>query len=635
MLNGKRVFVSGGAGVIGRELVSKLHQLGADILVGDLKSKPAEWSTDIKYWQGDLNYITKEELDAFDPEYFFHLAATFERSVETYEFWSENDQHNVKLGHHLMDCLKDNLNLKRVVFASSYLIYNPDLYQFNQPASVPTLLKESDPIYPRNLTGVAKLMHEIELRFLEGFNQVSFSSVNARIYRVYGKNSRDIISRWIRALLNKEPIKVYRKEGMFDYIYAGEVAEGLLRLAVSDASGVVNLGNGNARKVSDVVAVLKQHFPDMDYSEEESDILYEASQADVTKLKQYTGWRPEKQVEDMIPELIAFEKKQVEKQKEDTEAFGNILITSASKKVPLIEAVRKAVQKLGWDSKIISADGNENSMAAYFTDDFWHMPLLSDLTVDELLRYCKENTIKYIIPTRDGELLWFARNKDQLAAAGVHVMVSDEKGIAASLDKLTFAKELESFNLPVIPTALSIDQVKASTYVVKERFGAGSQNIGINLNEENAKLHAKKLMEPIYQPYIEGKEISIDLYVGKNGKAKGVVCRTRDLVVNGESQITTTFQDQRLEELAKVLVEKLNLYGHVVLQVIKDEKDNYHIIECNARFGGASTLSINAGLDSFRWFLLESEGMNINDYSFVPAKPGVKMIRFASDTFVK
>lgn len=634
MLKGKRVFVSGGAGVIGRELVSKLHQLGAEIFVGDLKSKPAEWSQDIKYWQGDLNYITKEELNAFNPEYFFHLAATFERSVETYEFWSENDQHNVKLGHHLMDCLKDNPNLKRVVFASSYLIYNPDLYQFSQPASVPTLLKESDPIYPRNLTGVAKLMHEIELRFLEGFKQVSFSSVNARIYRVYGKNSRDIISRWIRALLKNEPIKVYRKEGMFDYIYAGEVAEGLLRLAVSNASGLVNLGNGNARRVSEVVSILKQHFPEMHYSEEESDIPFEASQADVTKLKHFTGWIPEKQVEDMIPELIAFEKKQKEEQIEESEAFGNILITSASKKVPLIESVRKAVQKLGWDSKIIGADGNENSIAAYFTDDFWHMPLLSGLDADRLVNYCKENTVKYIIPTRDGELLWFARNKDLLAKAGVHVMVSDEKGITASLDKLTFAKALESLGLPVIPTSLSIDQVNASSYVVKERFGAGSQNIGINVNQGEAKNHAGKLREPIYQPFIEGQEISVDLYVDKTGKAKGVLCRTRDLVVNGESQITTTIKDQRLEELAKALAKKLGLYGHAVLQVIKDEKENYHIIECNARFGGASTLSIIAGLDSFRWFLLESRGMDINEYPFVSAKPGVKMIRFASDTLI-
>lgn len=634
MLKDKRVFVSGGAGVIGRELVSKLHQLGAEILVGDLKSKPVEWSENIKYWQGDLNYITKEELDAFDPEYFFHLAATFERSVETYEFWSENDQHNVKLGHHLMDCLKDNPNLKRVVFASSYLIYNPDLYQFNQPASVPILLKESDPIYPRNLTGVAKLMHEIELRFLEGFNQVSFSSVNARIYRVYGKNSRDIISRWIRALLNKEPIKVYRKEGMFDYIYAGEVAEGLLRLAVSNANGIVNLGNGKARRVSDVVAVLKQHFPDMNYTEEESGILFEASQADLTKLQKYTGWIPKKQVEDMIPELIAFEKKQAENQIEEAETFGNILITSASKKVPLIESVRKAVQKLGWDSKIIGADVNKNSIAASFTDDFWDMPLLSDLSIERLLDYCKENTIKYIIPTRDGELLWFAKNKERLANAGITIMVSDEKGIAASLDKLTFATELESLGLPVIPTSLSIDQITANSYVVKERFGAGSQNIGLKLNQEDAQSHARKLIEPIYQPFIEGKEISVDLYVDKKGKAKGVICRTRDLVVNGESQITITIKDHQLEELAKVLVEKLGLYGHVVLQVIKDAKENYHIIECNARFGGASTLSVNAGLDSFRWFLLESKGININDYAFVPAKTGLKMIRFASDRFV-
>ncbi len=55
----------------------------------------------------------------------------------------------------------------------------------------------------------------------------------ARIFRSYGKNSRDIISRWIRALLNNSELTVYRKEGLFDYIYAEEVAEGLIKLAES------------------------------------------------------------------------------------------------------------------------------------------------------------------------------------------------------------------------------------------------------------------------------------------------------------------------------------------------------------------------------------------------------------------
>jgi nucleoside-diphosphate-sugar epimerase len=36
-MKNKKVFVSGGAGVIGRELIPKLVKMGAIVLVGDLK----------------------------------------------------------------------------------------------------------------------------------------------------------------------------------------------------------------------------------------------------------------------------------------------------------------------------------------------------------------------------------------------------------------------------------------------------------------------------------------------------------------------------------------------------------------------------------------------------------------------
>jgi len=43
----------------------------------------------------------------------------------------------------------------------------------------------------------------------------------------YGCNSRDVISRWVRALLAGEPISVFRPEGIFDYIYAADSAKAL------------------------------------------------------------------------------------------------------------------------------------------------------------------------------------------------------------------------------------------------------------------------------------------------------------------------------------------------------------------------------------------------------------------------
>src|SRR5690606_24418263 len=174
-------------------------------------------------------------------------------------------------------------------------------------------------------------------------------------------------------------------------------------------------------------------------------------------------------------------------------------------------------------------------------------------------------------------------------------------------DKFRFAHKLFEDAFPAIPAYedLSFD---AERYVVKERFGAGGAHAGLGLDAEEAARHAKRLQHPIFQPYVAGTEASVAVYVDASGRAKGVVCRKRIRVVNGESQITATFRDADLERMWAEMAERLGAYGHVLFQLIRDEAGNWHVLECNARFGGASTLSVAAGLDSFGWFLRESRG---------------------------
>lgn len=634
MLKGKKIFISGGNGVIGNELVSKLHSLGAILFVGDLKPRPLDWAKDIIYRQGDLNYITKQELENFAPEFFIHLAATFERSVETYEFWQENHWHNVRLSTYLMTQLKDLPSLKKIVFASSYLIYNPDLYNFNDAQKQAYRLKETDQIYPRNLTGVAKLNHEIELRFLQEFNESRYNIICARIYRSYGKNSRDIISRWVRALLNNEELTVYRKEGMFDYIFAGEIANGLIKLCETpQADGIVNLGNDNARRVEEVLEVLKKHFPNLKYKEVESDIPYEASQANMDYYNKVTGWKPNRQIEDIIPEIIEYEKTIGYKDELQYLNFS-VLVTSISKKIPMLKAIKNACNKLSPNIKVIGADTNASCIGKHFVDSFWQMPNIKDLSLSDILLYCNNNNVKAIIPSRDGELMFWAKHKKELAKHDINVMVSNPESIDLCLDKLKFNEFLEENNLPSIPTQTNIDKINSNSFVVKERYGAGSLNIGIGLNKEDSLSHACDLTNPMFQQFIKGDEFSIDAYISQNKNIKGIVVRKRIVVVNGESQITTTINDKQLTDMAAKLIDKLNLYGHVVLQVLKTSDNNIHTIECNSRFGGASTLSIACGLDSFYWFLLESLNNNVDDYPFIyPANPKTQ-IRYPEDIVI-
>ena len=107
-------------------------------------------------------------------------------------------------------------NIKKIIFASSYLVYDSELYLSNLPSEKPFELSEKNHLNPRNLIGLAKFYHEKELNFLKKFYLNNPKIVSIRIYRGYGKNSRDVISRWIREILRKKTIFVYKSENIFD-----------------------------------------------------------------------------------------------------------------------------------------------------------------------------------------------------------------------------------------------------------------------------------------------------------------------------------------------------------------------------------------------------------------------------------
>jgi carbamoyl-phosphate synthase large subunit len=226
-----KAFVSGGAGVIGRELVSRLVSQGVQVIVGDLQPRPDEFREGVEYIHGDLNELKVwPECDVF-----YHLAATFERLEESPEHWEKNFRHNVQLSHHLLTLCKAS----RIVFASSYLVFDG----FHG-------------IAPRNLTGAAKFYTECELLSLAKANGIE--ACIGRIYRVYGKGSKDVISRWIRSMLRGEEVTMYNPHSSYDYIYAGDVAGVLMCLP----PGIHEVGTGKATLVFDLLLDLKEHFSD-------------------------------------------------------------------------------------------------------------------------------------------------------------------------------------------------------------------------------------------------------------------------------------------------------------------------------------------------------------------------------------
>ena len=298
MWQNKKVLVTGGAGVIGRVLVKKLEERGAKVV--SIDREPAKFDKATHYTDNVLGYM----LTCEEQQIVFHLAASFGRTEIERGFFNDNFYNNAGLAHTLLSC---DHHWEKFIFASSYLVYDPFLYLWDDTH----FLKESDRIAPRNIVGAAKYYTENELDFV--CQDDKMQGISARIFRVYGRGSKDIISRVIQKALRGEPIIIYGENTRFDYIFADDVAEGLIKLAEVDfPTTAVNLGTGRGKSLAEVLAIIREYIPNMEVVHvEQLGHPIENSRADVSLLKELTGWTPTTPLEVGIRKVIEYERERL------------------------------------------------------------------------------------------------------------------------------------------------------------------------------------------------------------------------------------------------------------------------------------------------------------------------------------
>ena len=250
------------------------------------------------------------------------------------------------------------------------------------------------------------------------------------------------------------------------------------------------------------------------------------------------------------------------------------------------------------------------------------MPPICELDDKKLLYFLNKHSIGFVIPTRDGELPFWAKHAKYLKENNIGVMISSIDSIEICEDKLEFGKFFKNSEIPAIQTTLNpeVDLIGCKSIIVKERRGSASKSIGLNLELTNAIEHSKHLNEPIFQPQITGKELSAETWIDQNGNCNGVLLRWRVKVVNGESHETIIFQNQKWSDMLEATFSTLKgLRGHVLAQVIVDNDENLHLVEINPRLGGASPLALKGGLNSIKWSLWESNEL----FDLIPSTPKI------------
>ena len=278
-----------------------------------------------------------------------------------------------------------------------------------------------------------------------------------------------------------------------------------------------------------------------------------------------------------------------------------ILFTSVGRRVELMQAFRKAADDLEIDLTIIGADITESAPALYFCDETRIVCRIKDTNyIPQLLEICKEDQIDCLIPTIDTDLLLLAENKTKFEAIGTKVLISAVDKVKLCRDKRFTADYFISLGLK---SPQPVDDVESYDMgypaFIKPKDGSSSIDAYKVMNEDDLRTYASKIADYIIQPFISGREFTIDIFCDYEGNPVFITPRERMTVRAGEVSKTRICQDDVMIAEMKTLIADYKPCGQITVQLIQDENtgDNYYI-EINPRFGGGAPLSMKAGADS-------------------------------------
>jgi carbamoyl-phosphate synthase large subunit len=276
----------------------------------------------------------------------------------------------------------------------------------------------------------------------------------------------------------------------------------------------------------------------------------------------------------------------------------NVLVTAASRRVPLVNAFRTATSRQG-GGRVIVTDVNALSPAVYSGDRAYLVPLTSDPGyLDEILAICEAERIGMLIPTIDDELPIFSAAVERFAACGVRVVVSPESTTTLCNDKFETCRVLREKGISAaesfLPASLPLSPMLP--LFIKPRWGRGGVGAVTARTRRELDFFIDYVSEPVIQEFLNGPEFTIDVLCDFSGRPLSIVPRERVVVRAGVIDRGRTVNDPSLIELARACAAAVPFAGPINIQC-RVHEGKPTVFEINPRFSGGIPLTIEAGAD--------------------------------------
>ncbi len=235
--------------------------------------------------------------------------------------------------------------------------------------------------------------------------------------------------------------------------------------------------------------------------------------------------------------------------------------------------------------------------------------------IPELLTICESDCIDLLIPTIDTDLLVLSENKEKFEAIGTWVLISSPEMIHVCRDKNIISQFFLDCGLHApMPVNNWKEYQGGFPAFIKPKDGSSSINAYKVENNKELELYAAQIADYIVQPFVNGKEYTIDIFCDRNGKPISIVPRERLEVRAGEVLKTKIELDQTMIEESRKLCAVFKPCGPLTVQLIRDNDTGVdYYIEINPRFGGGSPLSMKAGARSAEAILKMLDREKVDD----------------------
>ena len=315
-----------------------------------------------------------------------------------------------------------------------------------------------------------------------------------------------------------------------------------------------------------------------------------------------------------------------------------LLITSAGRRVSLVQEFKKTALDFSEDIKVFTTDMEPRLAPACHVSDasFKVNPVTENCFIDQIIEICKKNNIGILIPTIDTCLPYLAENRQRFEEIGTHVIVSNPVFVRMCCDKRETFKFFNANGIKT-PRLIEINHPEFPIFA-KPYDGSSSNDIHTIMSEDDLSVRIKsnpKLMFMEYVDVSEFKEFTVDMYYGRDNHVKCIVPRERIEVRGGEVSKGITRKNYLVDFLRNRFEHLHGVVGCICVQLFYRESDNDVLgIEINPRFGGGYPLSYHAGANFPEMIMkeyLQGQALEYND----DWRNNLMMLRYDEEVIVE